>query len=158
MRMSACDWPDVLRNFWKVASLGKFCLRWESKDFLTSASVTLTPCFAASPWIHLYETSRLTTWSRSALYSLWHCFLSASSVVLGLPLAGAGVVLRLVAMHLVKFGASGTTAFAPPDFDATLSQWLNWSLSMVEPSTVATALPGTPPQPTANAAVRARAH
>src|SRR5262245_19653336 len=61
-------------------------------------------------------------------------------------------------MHLVNSGESGTAAFGwPLVLAATVIQWLKSSLSIELPSTVATALPGTPPQPTPTATSTVRA-
>ena len=77
----------------------------------------------------------------------------------GWPLAGFGVVLRLVATHAVYSGGLGTAAFAPCPLEraATLIQWSYSDFSMAWPSTSATALPGTPPHPATSAAGAARA-
>src|SRR5829696_550769 len=93
--MSASLWPESL------------------KDFLTSSSEILIPCSLASPSSHWKEISSCSTWSRSCSYSCLHCVLSCSSVTLGWPLAGFGVVLRLFATHSVKSGGFGTEALAP---------------------------------------------
>jgi hypothetical protein len=85
-------------------------------------------------------------------------------VTFGLPFPGGGVTLRLAATHLVKFGGSGTTAFAwPLDLATMPSQWSNSALLTELPSTVAIALPGmdaleSPPQPAATNATATRAN
>src|SRR3954466_8992119 len=151
--MSASVWPESLRNFWKSASFGKACFFCLSKEAWTSLSETLMFICLASPSIHLKEISSWRTWSRSELYSDLHCALSWESVTLGWPLAGLGVVLRFCAMHSVNFGGFGGAAVAwPPDLEATVSQWATDDFSSELPSTVATASPGTPPQPATSAA------
>src|SRR5215210_146541 len=117
------------------------------------------PFALASPSSHWKEISSCRTWSRSCSYSCLHWVLSCESVTLGWPLAGFGVVLRLVATHSVNSGGLGTEAFAPCPLEraATLIQWSYCDFSIVLPSTSATALPGTPPHPAASAAGAARA-
>src|SRR5687767_15435219 len=49
-------------------------------------------------------------------------------------------------MQAVKAGGLGIwAACCPPDLAAMVSQWSNCDFSIASPSTVATALPGTPP-------------
>ena len=111
------------------------------------------PISSASPSIQTKEVRSERTWSRSWSYSCLHWSLYCLSVVAGWPLAGFGAVFFLFATHLVNSGASGTEAPGwPLDLEATLIQCSKSSFSIGSPSTEATALPGTPPQPTATAA------
>ena len=48
-------------------------------------------------WSHWKEIRSCSTWSRSCWYSCLHWALSCESVTFGWPLAGFGVVLRLLA-------------------------------------------------------------
>src|SRR3954462_3578097 len=102
---------------------------------------------SASPWIHLKEIRSWRTWSRSCLYSCAHCVLSCASVTFGWPLAGAGGGLGLAARAaLLAACGAGTAGPGRPDvLAATFIQCVKSALSMDPPSTVATALPGTPP-------------
>ena len=93
------------------------------------------------------------TWSRRASYSDLHWVLSCAGVTFGWPLAGLGWSLVLEATQALKSGGCGIVAFAwPLDFAAMSIQWLKVDLVIGSPLTVATALPGTPPQPATRAA------
>src|SRR4051794_40554564 len=91
------------------------------------------------------------TWSRSALYSVWHWLLKSLSVGFGWPLAGFGAVLRLFSMHFLNSGASGTCvvpvwpACWAWEVAATFTQWSKVVRLIVSSPILTTALPGTPP-------------
>src|SRR3954447_26569426 len=111
--MSSRVIPEVLRNFWKSASLGNDCFFVVANCLSTSAEETLTPWSAASPWIHCDEIRNCRTCCLRPSYCCEHWVLNWASVGLGWPLAGFGADAFFSAMHFVKFGASVTDALAP---------------------------------------------
>src|SRR3954451_21482333 len=96
--------PEVFRNFWKSASLGKDCLRAFSKSAAAVLSEALTPWLSDSPSTHFWRMRNCMTWSRRLSYSCLHWVRSWVSVVCGWPLAGVGAGFRLLATHSTKLG------------------------------------------------------
>src|SRR4051795_12261944 len=157
--MSSSVIPEVLRNFWKSASLGNDCFLVVANCFSTSASDTVTFCSPASPWIHCDEIRNCMTCCLRPSYCCWHWDLKVASVGVGWPLAGFGALFFFSSMHCLKSGASGTEALAPAlsgsaepadEIAATFIQWSKSAFEMVLSPTFATALPGIesllPPQ------------